>query len=248
MTSPTPRPKEIRNGFALAMSMVLHVIFVLAVFATATGTAPRGAAEPFGDGEAVEVMLTGREGARAGGAASSGAGREVADLEQLTRLIRARSDVSAGAPEPARRRGDLASLFEALGRVHAPGSQGEGRDAAGDDGRIGREARPAVATRGQAPLDASAGDLWGQVEPCWRRLAGRSTVPVTLEVTLDGKGGLAGPPRIVRPEGGRPSEQRLLAEARALEAIRACLPYNTPAVTVMGRVHRLAFGSSASGR
>lgn len=248
VTWPRPTLKRTRTGIALAVSTLLHVIFALAVLATATGTPPRGAADPFGDGEAVEVLLTGQEGANAGGAASGDAKRKAAEFEQLTRRIRAQSDFSAGEPEPGRRRGDLASLFVALGHVDAAGSRGEGRDASGDGTRFGPDARTAAAARGEATLDASAGDLWGQVEPCWRRLTGRSTVPVTLEVTLNAGGGLAGPPRIVRPESGRPSEQRLLAEALALEAIRACLPYNTPAVTGTGRVYRLAFRASASGR
>ncbi|MDO8297683.1 MAG: hypothetical protein Q7T19_14730 [Caulobacter sp.] len=246
MTSPRPAQRRTRNGLALAAAALLHVIFAFAVFATATGTAPRGAFEPFGDGEAVEVMLAGREGARAGGAAASEA---ISDVERLARTIRTQSDFAVSEPEPPGRSGDLSSLFKALGRFDAAGARGDGREALGDGATAGREARTASsATRGEATLDASSGELWGQVEPCWRRLAGRSTVPVTLEVTLDGKGGLAGPPRIVRPEGGRPSEQRLLAEARALEAIRACLPYRAPGIVGAGRAYRLAFRAAGSGR
>lgn len=230
----------------MAASALLHVMFAFAVFATATGTAPRGAFEPFGEGEAVEVMLAGREGARAGGGT---AGEAIPDVERLARRIRTPSDFAASQPEPARGGGDLSSLFKALGRIGAAGSRGDGRQALGDGATAGREARTALsAARGQATLDASSGELWGQVEPCWRRLASRSAVPVTLEVTLDGKGGLAVPPKIVRPEGGRPSEQRLLAEAQALEAIRACLPYRGPGLVGAGRAYRLAFRATGSGR
>lgn len=63
-----------------------------------------------------------------------------------------------------------------------------------------------------------------------------------MPVTLDGQGGLAGPPCILRPDGGRPSEQWLLAEARALEAIRACLPYRTAGLSGLGRRYRVGFG------
>ncbi|MBI5938950.1 MAG: hypothetical protein HY859_00845 [Caulobacterales bacterium] len=65
---------------------------------------------------------------------------------------------------------------------------------------------------------------------------------MTLEVTLDSQGGLAGPPRILRPNGGRPSEQQLLAEAQALEAIRARLPYRTAGLPGLGRRYRVGFG------
>lgn len=246
MTSPRPTQEKIRSGLAIAVSALLHLVFFLAVFATATGTAPRGAADPFGEGEAVEVMLAGREGARAGGAAASEA---ISDVERLAQRISTPWDFAVSEPEQARPNGDLSSLFKALGRFDATGTRGDGREALGDGAKAGREAKSASSTtRGEATLDASAGELWGQVEPCWRRLAGRSAVPVTLEVTLDGKGGLATPPRIVRPDGGRPSEQRLLAEARALEAIRACLPYKAPGVIGAGRAYRLAFRAAGNGR
>lgn len=76
-----------------------------------------------------------------------------------------------------------------------------------------------------AGSDASAGDLMGQVRPCWSRLPDRSLVPVTLAVTLDAQGRLATPPRIIRPSTTPPDQRRLIAEARALTAIAACLPY-----------------------
>ena len=65
---------------------------------------------------------------------------------------------------------------------------------------------------------------------------------MTLEVTLDSKGSLAGPPRILRPEGGRPDEARLVAEAQALAAIQACLPYRAVGGAGFGRAYRLGFG------
>jgi hypothetical protein len=240
--APGTRSKHSRRAAALILSALLHVFFLLAVFATATGTAPLGAADSFGEGEAVEVMLAGREGvpARGGGAAAVAA---PSALDQIARRVRADSELTAGPKEPARRPGDLASLLNSLGRIKAPGRRGEGADAAGASDKAGRDPRTASASRrGGATADVSAGELWGQVEPCWRRIGGRSTVPVMLEVTLDGLGGLAGPPRILRPDGGRPSEQRLLAEAQALEAIHACLPYRTAGLSGLGRRYRVGFG------
>ena len=240
--APGTRSKQSRKAAALAGSVLLHVVFVLAVFATATGTAPRGAADPFGEGEAVEVMLAGREGAQVDGGGAAAVTAPSA-LDRMARRVRAASDLTGSPKEPARLSGDLASLMGRLGRISALGRRGEGADAAGDSDRAARDARTASASRrGAATADASAGELWGQVEPCWRRIGGRSTVPVTLEVTLDAQGGLAGPPRILRPDGDRPTEQRLLAEARALEAIHACLPYRTARLSGLGRRFRVGFG------
>lgn len=246
MVSGMPPPKKMSEsrllGAALVVSGLLHAVFVLTIFATATGTAPRGAPDPFGEGEVVEVMLAGQEGAAPGG----GGAADVAAssmLNQMARRLRAGSDLTASPKVPSRGPGDLVSLLNSLGRISGPGRRGEGADAGGDSEGPGRDPRAASASRrGAATADASAGELWGQVEPCWRRISGGSTVPVTLEVVLDGRGGLAGPPRILRPDGGRPSEQRLLAEARALEAIRACLPYRTAGLSGLGRRYRVGFG------
>lgn len=49
------------------------------------------------------------------------------------------------------------------------------------------------------------------------------------------------PPRIVRPEGGPPSEARLVAEARAIAVPSVCLPCNDGGIA--GRFHALDFGA-----
>lgn len=245
MIPPSSRPRKHRRSIALAASGLLHIAFVLAVFATATGTAPRGATDPFGDGEAVEVMLAGHAGAPNRRAISPTTSSE---LDRLAQRLRTQPDALVSEPEPTEQRGDLTSIFTALGSIGASGSRGDGRTDQGDESRTGREARSAAAAaKGEATLDASSGELWGQIAPCWRRLGGRSTIAVTLEVKLDRQGGLAAPPKIVRPESTRPGEQRLLAEALALEAIRACLPYRSGALAPSGTVYRLAFQAAGRG-
>lgn len=233
---------------AASLAVLLHIGFVVAVLATASGTLPRGASDPFGEGETIAVSLSGREGA-AGGRPGSGDRERPTDIDQtdlMAKRLRAeRSDLFASEAEPSRPRGGLASLFRSIGSLSASGRQGNGaqRDGQSDDG--GREAITSRASRAGAPSqdDGSRG-LWGQVEPCWRRLKQRSTVLVTLEVVLNDEGGLAAPPRIIRPEGGRPNEQRLVAEAQALAAIQACLPYQARSSLRAGDRYRLDFGSA----
>lgn len=106
MSAPRTRTKYSGKAAALAGSALLHVVLLLVVFGAATGTAPRGAADPFGEGEAVEVMLAGREEALASGGAAAVTARSV--LDRLIRRVRADSDLTATPKEPARQPGDLA--------------------------------------------------------------------------------------------------------------------------------------------
>jgi hypothetical protein len=91
--------------------------------------------------------------------------------------------------------------------------------------------------------DSSSGDLWGQIEPCWGRLPEVSAVPVTLDVAINAKGLVATPPKIIRPDTSAPDEHRLIAEARALAAISACVPYASGMGGGM-RVFRVNFAPS----
>lgn len=94
---------------------------------------------------------------------------------------------------------------------------------------------------GQADGGAATGNLWGQIEPCWRNLGGRVAVPVSLQVTLDANGHLARPPVILRGNAAL-DERRLTAEAAALQALGACLPRGDPRLS--GRIYRLDFPPS----
>lgn len=70
----------------------------------------------------------------------------------------------------------------------------------------------------------STGGLWGRIEPCWRERATNARIPVSLEVSIDARGSLSVPPRILREAAAGLSEERLNAEASALQALSACLP------------------------
>lgn len=84
----------------------------------------------------------------------------------------------------------------------------------------------------------SASGIWGQIAPCWQTPSLRTTVPVTLEVTLDHHGAISKPPRILRAS-AQASERQLAAEAAALAALAACLPPSSPGFA--NQVFRLDF-------
>jgi len=95
--------------------------------------------------------------------------------------------------------------------------------------------------RGADGQSASTGDLWGQVEPCWRSLPIPARIPVSIEISLDAFGVLREPPKVIRQPGVRIEEARLRAEDRALAALADCLPRHGQRVPA--GVYRLEFGA-----
>jgi hypothetical protein len=71
----------------------------------------------------------------------------------------------------------------------------------------------------------TAGDLWSAIEPCWRRVADKDTLPVVLEVTFSGDGHLAIPPTIDRDPAAATDPRTLQSEAKALAALSECGAY-----------------------
>jgi len=220
---------------AIAASTALHLIFAMSIFASASGVISGGMPDArYGD--AVEVTLSGFEGAPAPSASSS----QQSELESLFQRIRATQSDLNGQDKPAEQHSDLAALFSEIDReqaraaangagqsqANATGREGVGSDRAGHETQ-GDEAQAAT-RNGERSQDVSSGGLWGQIEPCWRRMPENSTVPVTLEITLNDRGALAVPPRIIRPMAAALTDHRLVAEARALAAVAACAPLQAP--------------------
>jgi hypothetical protein len=91
--------------------------------------------------------------------------------------------------------------------------------------------------------EAQTGDLWSQVQPCWRRALLTSTVPVMLEIQLDAAGRLVRAPQVAEIGRGELQAQRISTE-RALQAIAACLPYSGPSGRGMQGSYQIQFGTS----
>jgi hypothetical protein len=72
-------------------------------------------------------------------------------------------------------------------------------------------------------------------------MPGGAAVPVTLELEFNGRGGLAKPPKIIRPMAAALNDRRLVAEARALAAVAACMPLNVAASPNTQLAFRLEF-------
>ena len=193
---------------------------------------------------AITISLAGIKGSRQAQPQQSDA-----QLQLLYRkVLSERAEVYASDKRQPRQQASLAKLFDAIEHEHSgAGGQGSTGHDQGADSPAGKpDAKARNAARAPQPQDgpgatASSGDLWGEIEPCWRRLPDQSRVRVTLDIELDDSGRIARPPTIVRPTDAAPNETRLIAEARALAAITACVPYHSEALLGGRRGFRVDF-------
>lgn len=126
-----------------------------------------------------------------------------------------------GGGEEARRRGEASSGRDKSDQA----DKSPGKDAKTDDGKTAD--------------NASTGQLWGRIEPCWRNLGLRTRVSVKLEVKLDRFGQLRTPPKVLRSNAAILDEPRLKAEDGALAAVAACLPRGD--LTFAGKIYTIEF-------
>jgi hypothetical protein len=163
--------------------------------------------------------------------------------------------LDTGAPpvtiEPDRKGSDLSRLMGAIQHRQAQPAtvlysnikrQPERTDHGSNSNRDGEDAATADRAGGRA---GSTGGLWGQIEPCWTRLRGRASVPVTIEIALDAAGKLSTPPKIIRAAGVTPDQRRLQAEALALSALTACMPHGGD-LRFSGKTYRIDFTDHGS--
>jgi hypothetical protein len=235
---------------ALAASAALHLVFALSIFASASGVVSGGAPDAW-VGDAIEVSLAGFEGGQQASAAPA-----ASELDQIFERVQAAQSDLYSAEQPAERRGDLAELFRQIEQAHqaagardGSGGAGKGRTGAGQDrqGAAGDGDASKASRTGERTADLSSGDLWGQIEPCWRALPKASAVPVTLEIELNSAGNLARPPLLIRPAAAALNDPRLVSEARALAAVAACAPLRTPLGMGSKRTFRVSFMPSDKG-
>lgn len=250
------RRKRAERVGAAAAAVAIHGLVFTLLLATAKGSLFTGGnvtGESIG-ADVVPILLAGTPG---DGRAAS---KPEDDLQHLLAQLRTDSSLvivepSKVDPKPSTR---LDDLFAELDRAHSSrsdadsggrsqndkGGKGGGSegDVSGDQGRKAERSSPKPdSASGEA---ASSGTLLGQIERCWNKLPNHSPVPVTLEIALSPDGLIATPPKIIRPSAEAPTERRLLSEARALEAVRACVPYHGVDSAGNSHVFRVNFDTS----
>lgn len=238
-----PRPvRRVRWG-AIGVSLLVHAAVGVALLGSASGRFV-GADGPGVDQGVMAVTLVARASAPDASTPDPSAGRLA--------LLLARSDTGAppeylapAQPQPGR----MDQLLERVRRQEGPTRQPPADTPRAqppaetlDTGTADRSltAAGARATGEQAAAQpGGGGGLWGLVAPCWRRVSGGTKVWVILEVTLDARGRVGKPPRIVRAASSAVDEARLRAEAQALAALAACAPQSD--LRLANRTYRLEF-------
>jgi len=250
---PATRQRSRRRTIAVAASVTVHLALGLLVLGSASGALVTGGAGGSPEESAITVSLSGIVGSRQASASP--------DAERLkilyAKALQAQSDVDV-TPDKTSQSQNLAKLFDNIERDHAAQDSQNGTNGKSDKGAQtggglqGKNSNNAVASRSAATavgpgMAASSGGLWGQIEPCWQQMPNRSAVPVTLQIKLDDTGRIARPPVVIRPDTTHPDQRRLIAEARALAAISACLPYHMETLRIGQRDFVVNFTPSAGG-
>jgi hypothetical protein len=230
-------PRKNRDrAVAIGGSLAMHVVLLAAFFGGATGDIISGGGAADGGDTVFEISLTGPDGEPA----PSGGSPDQAKLDALFRRTMVEQSAFIATTEQPRAPSRLSALFETAepGPGEARDTDAPRRAPTSDDGgkSAPADARRTATPRGAADTRqpgeaaspaASTGALWGQIEPCWRRMPNTSDTPVSLEVTINARGLIAAPPKIIRPTDAPLSPRRLVAESRALAALSACVPYRT---------------------
>jgi hypothetical protein len=232
-------------------SVVLHLGLLILAVGSAGGALVTGGAGGAPEESAITISLAGLAGSR-----QASATPEQERLKILyAKALQQQSDVYASQEKPADK-GSLAKLFDAIESAHGGSADKDGANGQGDAGRHNGGGMKGTTAETDQPSESkaravgagtasSSGGLWGQIEPCWKQMPSKSLVPVTLQIELDDRGQIARPPQIVRPNTTAPDQRRLVAEARALAAISACLPYRMETLTGNQRDFTVSFAPSA---
>lgn len=216
-----------------------------AMLGSATGAKVAGGAG-WRDGEANAVTLS-LAGLRRAQAAPEDP--QAAALKAMLRKFAVTDANAVAVSEDPMTQQSLQNLFKEMQQSDPDSRQGRsqldrGGEGAADrapDAAADRRGREALKEIGEGDTDAASGSLWGQIEPCWKKLGPDSAAPVIITLKLDDRGRIAAPPRIIRPPDARLNRERLGAEVRALQALTTCGPYRT--IELGGqRDFRVAFG------
>lgn len=239
---PGRRSRLTRIG-AITASALLHVAVAFVVLSVAAGSPVSGGGEPLGaDGPVFEVQLMPRSAPPPSAAASD------PGLTPLLAKLRDAPPEKAILVSQGAKSRPMAALFDRLHQkdeaeeeTQAPSAKTSDRVQESDPSR-GKPLSVERPVPGPPVSGDSTGALWGRIEPCWRKGSYHSQLPVTLEVSLDGRGELSRPPRILRAGDAKPDERRLASEERAIASLAACLPRGEP--RFRNAVYRLHFDTA----
>ena len=207
-----------RRPIAVAVSIALHVLFILALLPhnpSGFSTGGRGGTYQE-EGDGLNLDLT-----------------AVALPNALALQVREPDAESLAELDTPERLDDLATLVEteSLSDV-APNSLSISQPEPPQDAASSPAHASAARQGGEGQGGTSSGkfdDLCAAIAPCWRRVADTETLPVNLTVSFAGNGMLAKPPEIVRAAEDSSNAKALRSESLAITALAECGAYQMAA-------------------
>lgn len=231
------------------MALCVHLAMFAFVLASGSGRAlSTGVGAGAGEEKGIVVSLVGRKGDPVSAGSTSGGSNQQDPMAHLFRRLQADSPVYIPQQSSsAKAQSNISDLFDAIDRGRADRRQSAARDSGQNGSADGASSSKGQAAQGKSTDSRSqsggsalsSGKLWSQIARCWRPQG--ATVPVTLEVVLDGRGRIAIPPRILRPTTTPPNGQRLVAETRAIQAVASCAPFDLPGFGPGRQTYRFDF-------
>lgn len=229
MLRPRPEKRRLRRdqrAAALLVSVIGHAALCLFFLAAGSNGGELLSGDGLGDVQAMEVSLV-------GGQAEAEPSKPLVSNPAAELLGR----LGADQPQPSLAPNTLAytesleraSLDELLNeatssKAGSASGRPEGQDARTREGAKDGKGTESGGARRAAGGAAGNGGLWSIIEPCWRRQNVPLNAHARLVVELDLLGRLTSPPKVVRANNKTLDRDQLLAEARAFDALTACLP------------------------
>ena len=215
---PLQRLSKHRRPIAFAVSLALHVLFVIALLPhnpSGFSAGGQGGADQ-GEGEGLSLDLT----AIALPDAQALEIREP-EPETLTELDPSEPLDSLTAEAETQTFSDALPTTSSLAQAYAT-----------EQATLNSAHQSAARQGGEGQGGTSSGtfdDLWAAIAPCWRRVADTETLPVNLTVSFAGNGMLAKPPEIVRAAEDSSNAKALRSESLAITALAECGAYQMAA-------------------
>ena len=242
-SAPERRRQRIFAGLLVVFAHLLILVSFLSshrIGGMIGGRASGQGDESAGQGQVISMVLVDLRSSHAKASTSQTQDPLDAVMRQALKASANASDQPATAP--ARRSTSLDALLAAADRSLRPQGKSNPASSAAVSGSAGSKGVAGATSSGSS---RQSGDLWPQVEPCWRQAIQASRAPVVLEVSLNDAGRLSGAPRVIPGAGsGDPQALRVSVE-RALQAVAACMPYRIGGRVAERGVYRIGFGVSA---
>ncbi|MDV6331311.1 hypothetical protein [Asticcacaulis sp. 201] len=209
-----------RKLIAVAISLFLHAALISAFLVSTSDkfadmtVIGEGQTETDAPGESVEVDLMGHdESVKAIAQAYQPPSPETSRFSSFMEMAATDqkvSDFSVSKPNPAQ------SISDALGEnPFQPQSDPASAPKSQEEAHVQTDETP----------NKTQNDLWKAIAPCWNRIADKSSLPVTLQVSFSPMGNLAKPPTIIREPGVNINDASLRSEGQAISALSQCGPY-----------------------